>query len=195
MAKSSDELMARTQQAAAVPGVSFQQQLEAYSSKYRASLLDICGNDAEINKMKGIVLNLVVRSPQLLKCEFASLMDCMRQSLMLGLYPGPLAECAYLPSGSKAIFVPQFGGLIKLATNSGFVKSISVDVVRKSDVWQHEKGLNPTLRHIPDYDREPEDSTRAADKANPITLAYCIIETVIGGTQITVKSRKWIDLS
>lgn len=70
-------------------------------------------------------------------------------SAQLGLEPGPLGEAYLVPFGRKVTFIAGYRGLIKLAWQSGQVRTISAHVVREGDEFSFSYGLNPDLHHRP----------------------------------------------
>ena len=150
----------------------------------------LAGGKEEARKIVAGFMYAASRVPLLMECTESSLWDCMLQSAQLQLYPGALQQCAYLPFKNnkkgvrEAQFVPMYQGLVKLAFNTGQVKSIQADVVYERDEFSFEKGTNKHLRHIPFLGSD-------ADRG-PARAVYCVVETT-EGTHFEVKSVDWVN--
>jgi recombination protein RecT len=92
-------------------------------------------------------------------------------SAQLGLEPGPLGHAYIVPYGNEAQFQIGYKGIIKLARNSGELKSIEARAVMPSDHFEHEYGLNPKLIHRPNWE----------DQSGSPALFYGIAHQVNGG--------------
>ena len=149
----------------------------------------LAGGKEEARKIVAGFMYAASRVPQLMECSEASLWDCMLQSAQLQLYPGALQQCAYLPFRDNkkgcmvATFVPMYQGLVKLAFNTGLVKSIQADVVYERDEFSFEKGTNKHLKHVPFLGSD-------ADRGAAIAV-YCVVETT-EGVHFEVKSTDWV---
>jgi recombination protein RecT len=134
-------------------------------------------------------LDAAAKVPKLYECDHKTITSCLMMSAQTRLYTGAMGECAYVPFFNskrgvhEAVFMPMYAGLVKLAYNSGFVKSLSIDVVYDDDVFEYEKGTKEFLRHVPNL--EPEGKRK-------MICAYCVVELRTGGTQITVLPMKFI---
>jgi len=138
-------------------------------------------------------MNAVSRSPYLLDAvmgDFTGFARAIATSCELRLFPGPMQECAYVPikngkTGKLEInWWPMYQGLVKLAFNSGLVKSISCDVVYEKDDFEFEKGSNEFLRHKPKLVPREERGARIC--------AYAVIHTT-HGQQIEVVPMQSIE--
>lgn len=103
----------------------------------------------DADRMTRIALTVIRQTPGLARCEPNSLLGALMTASQLGLEPGPLGEAYLVPYGNQVTFIPGYRGLIKLAWQSGQVKSIDAHVVHEHDDFTYEYGLTPTLRHIP----------------------------------------------
>jgi len=123
---------------------------------------------AHINaeKMARVAITSVVRTPKLLECEPATLMDAVLQASTLGLLPdGVLGHGYILPYKDKktgklvATFIPGYKGLLDLARRSGEVAWIQARIVYAGDEFDYEYGMGNTLRHVPAraHGKEPGD--------------------------------------
>jgi len=129
------------------------------------------GNDRLAKALVIAMLNQISRTPKLAECSLGSLINCLWTSAELGLMPGPMQECAYVPYGQVATFVPMYQGLVKLAHNSGFVSSSTAQVVFENDEFDMMLGSESYVRHRPNW---------KTDRGNMIG-AYSIIKFIDGG--------------
>lgn len=109
------------------------------------------GNDRLAKALVIAMLNQISRTPKLAECSLGSLINCLWTSAELGLMPGSMQECAYVPFGNVATFMPMYQGLIKLAHNSGFVASSTAQVVFENDEFDMMLGSDPYVKHRPNW--------------------------------------------
>lgn len=90
------------------------------------------------------------RAPKLADCSTISIVDALTTCAQLGLSPSGRLGSAYLiPYGDKCTLVIGYRGYVDLAFRSGDVEAFHAEVVRADDLFEHEEGLNPVLRHKP----------------------------------------------
>lgn len=102
----------------------------------------------------------VSRTPDLMECTAASIVQAVVLSSQLGLEPGgPLGHAYMVPyrnnkTGKKECqFIPGYRGLIDLARRSGQVSSIEAHCVYEKDEWEYANTESGTkLRHVPFWD-------------------------------------------
>lgn len=141
------------------------------------------GNDRLAKALVIAMLNQISRTPRLAECSLSSLINCLWTSAELGLMPGPMQECAYVPFGQVATFVPMYQGLIKLAHNSGFVSLSTAQVVFENDEFDMMLGSESYVKHRPNW---------KTDRGNMIG-AYSIIKFTDGSTAIDFMNCDDID--
>ena len=131
------------------------------------------------------------RSPLLLQCAPESIFNAMIDSSQLGLEPfSPLNLSYIIPYRNgktgqyEAKFMPSFRGMLELARRSGEIKSVQAEVVYERDTIEIEKGLNPKLKHVPNYDGK--------DAGKPI-LVYAIAHFKDGGYQFVVMTMAQVE--
>jgi len=100
------------------------------------------------------MFTMVIRSnPELLSCTQSSLIGAMVQTAQLGLMPGNIAHCYYVPfnnkNGRDVQFIIGYKGLIELVNRSGKATILSTECVYEHDEFEYELGLNPVLMHRP----------------------------------------------
>lgn len=138
-----------------------------------------------------IAYTSIVSNPKLARCTQLSLINVIIESSTLGLeIGGAMQEAALIPFKNnktnpptyEATLVPEYPGLIKLAKNTGDVKSITAHPVFSNDEFRYNYGLNPDLVHVPaDTDR------------GELCNAYCIIWYMNGGVDFEVIDQKEAD--
>jgi len=79
-----------------------------------------------------VVQTAISTSPKLLEANRSSLWAACMAAAQSSLLPDN-RESALVPFGNEVKFMPMIAGLLKLARNSGEIKSISAQVVFKND--------------------------------------------------------------
>ncbi len=107
------------------------------------------------DRMIRVVLTALTCTPLLSKCTVPSILRAVVECSQLGLEPDGILGYAYLiPFRNKrgeyeAKMIPGYKGYLSLARRSGQLRSLDVDVVREKDHFEHCKGTDPKLVHIP----------------------------------------------
>lgn len=112
------------------------------------------------------VLTAINKNPKLSKCSQASFVNAMMDCGELGLEPNG-REAHFIPYGDQCQLVVDYKGLIKLAYQSGTVRSINASTVYEGDEFDY-----TTCSHIPHGWRvapKPQDRGKCIG-------AYCSIE-------------------
>lgn len=122
-------------------------ELLEWKNKNLPALQSLWGSKDAVEKLYIAVCYALSQNLELVKCSKESITNCMMQSSYTGLYPGALQECDYVPYKGKATFIPRYGGLVKLATNTGLYGGFSANVVYEKDEFEYEEGTSPVLRH------------------------------------------------
>lgn len=151
-------------------------------------------------RLARIVTTEIRKVPKLAECTPVSFFGAVIQCAQLGLEPGNALGHAYIlpydrnmKKGNEWVKVAEaqliigYRGMIDLARRSGQIQSLSATAVYKGDSFECEMGLEPTLRHVPDFDN-PE-------RENPehLTFVYAVAKLKDGGTQFAVMSRSQIN--
>jgi len=88
----------------------------------------------------------------------ASLISAVIQTIQIGLEPGNLGHCYYVPFNNKkkdgtvvkeVQFILGYKGIIELVNRAGKAVVLSTECVYKKDIFTHQQGLEPVLQHIP----------------------------------------------
>ena len=96
-------------------------------------------------------LTALAIQPKLLQCRPASVLKAMMESARYGLEPNsPLSEAALIPYGQDVNFLIEYRGMMKLAWNTGLLKSLDFDKVCENDEFEYKKSHKGiTFSHTP----------------------------------------------
>ncbi len=145
----------------------------------------------DADRMLKVALSALSKNPELLECTPQSVGMSVLQASELGLEPnGVLGEAYLVPfnnrkTGKKECqFIPGYRGLISLARRSGQIISIEARVVYENDSFECHFGLDPVLKHTPNWD---------AEETGAVKFVYAVAKIQGGGVQYEVMSRAQID--
>lgn len=134
------------------------------------------------DRLIGVFTMLFNSSPKLMECTQVSLVASVIQTVQLGLTPGPVGHCYYVPfnnkqpNGSYAMevqFIIGYRGICELVNRSGNASILNAECVYMNDHFEYEKGLNPILRHI------PADGDRGAFRG-----VYCVAKNMLANEKV-----------
>ncbi len=118
-------------------------------------LLALLGDSIDPDRFRAVVLNTMVRNPDLQQASLESVLDAIRVSATLKLEPtGILGEGYILKYGSTAQFEAGYRGLMKLARRSGQVAAMDAQVVYTRDPFDIQLGTEPRIDHRPTVEGE-----------------------------------------
>lgn len=141
------------------------------------SILPVGNN---VNSFISSCLIAVKMNSKLQQCKPDSLIKAMMESARFGLEPNsPLGEAALVPYGQKVEFMLQYRGLLKLAWNSGMIKSIDYDKVCAKDKFIYKKGFDAQFSHEP---------SMMGDRGEPYCY-YAYAEMINGGRALNVMTK------
>ncbi|AYK60084.1 MULTISPECIES: recombination protein RecT [Bacillus] len=143
-----------------------------------------------------IALTTIRSNPGLQQCSPASLLGAVMQSAQLGLEPGLVGHCYFVPFNKKikgqngapdqwvkeVQFIIGYKGMIDLARRSGHIESIYAHAVYEKDEFDYELGLHPKLVHKPSTGHRGE-----------MTHVYAVAHFKDGGYQFDVFSKQDIE--
>jgi recombination protein RecT len=129
------------------------------------------GNEKKAREFSAGAWQAVQMNPDLMDNNLrGSMCIALGETAVLDLQPSPmLAEVYYIPRGGKVQLMIGYRGLVKMATRSGLVEWINVDVVRRGEFFEHLSGTNPSITH-----RKPLEGVDDDDSA--ILAAYCVVK-------------------
>lgn len=108
------------------------------------------------DRLLKVALSATARTPALLACTPQSILLSVMQAAELGLEVGGLlGEAYFVPFKDQAQLIVGYRGMIKLARNSGELKTIEARVVRANDTFEIEFGLDNRLVHKPCLTGDP----------------------------------------
>lgn len=163
-------------------------QLQKQYGPHLKSLLGT-DDDGKVAFLIACLKDQASKIPKLLEASPQSLKTCLVYSAQMNLFPGAMQECAYVPFFNgrsqkfEATFMPMYQGLIKLAYNSGFVKSIGAEVVYENDFFSYELGTNQHLKHVPFLDGD-----RGKRKC-----VWCVVKPIYGNDMVRVLPIAFIE--
>lgn len=107
-------------------------------------------------KEVSFAIQLAHKNPKLKECDKNSVLAAVMNVAQVGLTLNPVAQEAYLiPRWSKqgvmCVLEPSYQGLVKLATDTGSVKSVSCYAVYKDDQFEVTLGTNVGVDHKPKF--------------------------------------------
>ncbi len=126
-----------------------------FLEKRKSAITNALPSHLTTEKMMSVVMTEFRRSPKLLECSPASLFGAILQASQLGMLPGPLGECYFVPFWNKkqgcldVQFILGYKGMLSLARRSGQIKSIEARCVYSNDVFKVIYGLHSDLIHEP----------------------------------------------
>lgn len=152
------------------------------------------------DRLARIAVTTLRQTPRLLECTSTSLLGALMLSAQLGLEPGPLGHCYFVPFWNKnaewtddqgrkrkgsyeVTWIIGYKGIIDLARRSGQLLSIEARPVYANDEFEFAYGLDDKLEHKPAI-----DGTRGEIRA-----FYGIARFRDGGRYFVVLSKDEID--
>ena len=171
--------------------VSFEDEVRKWFKVNKARMSALCGSEEEANRLVLSALNSISKTPTLIECTFDSWIRCLMTSAEYNLYPGAMAECAYVPfnnnkvGAKEATFILMYQGLCQLLYRTGMVKSISAEIHCANDVFRYKRGSNEELTH------EPAEGG-LEDRGEWLGV-YSIVRNTMGGETIVYMDAKEVD--
>lgn len=108
------------------------------------------------DRLAKVLMLAINKTPDLLGCTGASLLQAIIQSASLGLEPGGALGHAYLiPYGNACTFIIGYRGMLDLARRSGQIESIEAHVVYANDRFVVRFGTDSCIEHEPCLDKDP----------------------------------------
>jgi recombination protein RecT len=139
---------------------------------------------SSVDRFVSACLIAVKMSTKLQQCKPESILKAMMESARFGLEPNsPLSEAALVPYGQNVQFLIEYRGLLKLAWNSGAVKSIDYDKVCVNDTFVYKKGFNAEFRHEPNFKQTRGD----------VYAYYAMAVLTNGGNALIVMTKDEIE--
>jgi recombination protein RecT len=159
--------------------------------KMQAQLAAALPNVMTAERFARVVLTEIRKNPKLGEATPQSFFGAVMQCAQLGLEPGgALGHCYLLPfeNRRKGIvevqFILGYKGMLDLARRSGQILSIEARAVYEHDTFHVSFGLDPDLKHTPNWDVEDRGALK---------FVYAVAKLKDGGTQFEVMSGREIN--
>lgn len=118
------------------------------------------------DRMARVTLTALRTTPKLSNVTPQSFLACVMTLSQLGLEPNTPLGLAYLiprwsskARADECTVIIGYQGMIELARRSGQLRSITATAVYQGDAFDIEYGLEPKLRHVPDFSAPRDAST------------------------------------
>ena len=157
-----------------------QQQIRNSLEKMAPEFSKALPTHVPVKKFIRVAQTAITTNPTLMKCDRTSLWAALTKAAEVGLMPDG-KEAAIVPFKDKAQFMSMVAGKMKLARNSGEIKTLDSQVVYQNDdfkYWIDEDG--PHIRHIPNL----------TESRGEVSCAYAIGKTKDGGVYIEVMTSE-----
>jgi recombination protein RecT len=124
--------------------------LSALLTQRSQSIADVLPKHMKVDRLIKLALLAATKTPDLLMCTQASVMQSLMTCAQLGLEPNGMLGSGYLvPYGNKCEFIPGYRGLIDLARRSGEVVKVEARVVYSGDIFEVDYGTEAKITHKP----------------------------------------------
>ena len=154
-----------------------------YTVELNAALLERSGYSAEAYCR--VVLNAMVATPAIVKCDADSLQQALLDAMNAGLVPDG-KEAAIVPFKNKAQLIIMIEGRLKLAHQATKGLVMRSMAVFGGDEWDYSEGLRPRLHHVPN----PE----ASNAPEQMIYVYATAQLPVAiEPQFDVMSRATVD--
>lgn len=132
-------------------------EIQALFDQNRSAMAAALPRHMDVDRMIRVALTVIRRTPNLGRCTDLSLIGAMMISAQLGLEPGPLGHCYWIPfkdgRASRAAgrdiyevtWIAGYKGFVDLGMRSGRMLDIDAQVVRERDHFICRKGLKDDL--------------------------------------------------
>ena len=120
------------------------------------------------------------------KCDRSSVANALLKMVIQGLSPAK-QQCYFIARGKTLVLERSYFGTMKVIKGLSNVKDIWAEIIYEGDVFEVEnvRGRKKFVKH----------ETNWQNQDNKIIGAYCIIETNDGEEDLTVMTRKEIDVA
>ncbi len=141
-----------------------------------------------------VCVTAIRKSPQLQRCNPASILGAMMECAQLDLEPNTPSGLAYLiPYGRDCTLQIGYRGLLQLMYRSGAIASFNADVVYRQEIeaglFSYTSGIHPNIEHRIDL----LDGSARTGNPQDIVAAYACAVLKSGEPVIRLVTRKDID--
>lgn len=127
-------------------------------------------------RMIRIAITACTMQPKLLMCTKESVALALLTASQAGIEPDGY-HGHLVPYGSVCQFIPDYKGLVQLALENGVV--IDAEAVYEKDQFSYQRGLVPSLVHVPSEDED----------RGPLRCAYAIAHFASGHSKFVVATK------
>lgn len=124
------------------------------SDSFKAQMALVLPKHITADRLARVALFAIRTNANLLKCNRDSLLAAVLQSAQLGLEPGILGHCYFIPYGNNVQFIIGYKGYLELLRRSGEISSIDAQIVYENDFLRLTYGMKKDLEHVPWHVRE-----------------------------------------
>lgn len=156
----------------------------------RSMLEDSAASLIDPNRIKGVVLSVFSRRPELWECDPISVARAVVEAAQLGLEPtGAIGGAHLVPynnskTGRKeAQLIIDYRGMVQMARRSGEVAKVTARVVRERDEFDVREGTDDSIFHHPYLGTEDPGK---------YTHFYAVITYRNGTTQFDWDTDAWV---
>lgn len=103
-------------------------------------------------KEASFAMQAITKNDLLASCSKVSIQASVYNLALTGLTLNPALEYAYLvPRGKKCILDISYRGMVKIATDSGGIKTVHGKGIYEKDFFEAQEGSDPYIKHAPLY--------------------------------------------
>lgn len=184
---------ARGQQA---PAVSVENQIVQMRGEFARAIGGATPQEQQkrAERFARVCVTAIRKSPQLQRCNPASILGAMMECAQLDLEPNTPSGLAYLiPYGRDCTLQIGYRGLLQLMYRSGAIASFNADVVYRQEIeaglFTYTSGIHPNIEHRIDL----LDGSARTGNPQDIVAAYACAVLKSGEPVIRLVTRKDID--
>lgn len=178
----SDKLAVRAESNGAEVDKSKPATIKQLMERQRTEIARALPKHMDADRLTRIALTVIRTNRGLAQCSAESLLGAVMLSAQLGLEPGPLGHCYFVPFKGQVTFIIGYRGIIDLARRSGNIESLVARTVHEQDQFEYEYGLEDRLVHKP-----------ALTARGQAIAYYAVAKYVGGGHTFLVMSREDVD--
>lgn len=146
------------------------------SPQFRDAIAKALPTHMTADRFLRIAVTATLRTPKLMDCTQASLLNCLLQLSQFGLEPDG-RHAHLIPYGKDCTLIIDYKGLVSLVLRSGMVSTLHADLVCENDDFEYDKGF--IVRHKIDF-RQPRGKVYAV---------YCVCRLKDGTEKSEVMTR------
>ena len=134
-----------------------------YFEKRKGDIAKVLPKHMTVDRLIGVMSYVIKSTPAIMEASQASLVAAVIQTCQIGLEPGNLGHCYYVPFNNRkkdgttvkeVQFILGYKGIIELVNRAGKAVILSTEVVREKDRFEYSQGLNPVLVHVPSREHD-----------------------------------------